>query len=65
MTGLRFSDFSKIKQQDLRERMLFKKKQKSDHWVVIPLRIDALHILENRSFDNFKTLTNAEFNRHI
>ena len=65
LTGLRFSDFSKIKQHDLREGMLFKKQQKSDHWVVIPLRTDALKILENRSFENFKPATNPEFNRHI
>lgn len=65
LTGLRFSDFSKIKQHDLRDGMLFKKQQKSDHWVVIPLRTDALKILENRSFDNFKPPTNPEFNRHI
>lgn len=65
LTGLRFSDFSKIKQNDLREGMLFKKQQKSDHWVVIPLRKDAKQILENRSFENFKSLTNAKFNRHI
>ena len=65
LTGLRFSDFSKIKQHDLRDGMLFKKQQKSDHWVVIPLRIDALKILENRSFENFKPPTNPEFNRHI
>lgn len=65
LTGLRFSDFSKIKQDDLRDGMLFKKQQKSDHWVVIPLRKDAQRILENRSFENFKPLTNAEFNRHI
>ena len=65
LTGLRFSDFSKIKQDDLRDGMLFKKQQKSDHWVVIPLRKDAQRILENRCFENFKPLTNAEFNRHI
>ncbi len=65
LTGLRFSDFSKIKQDDLRDGMLFKKQQKSDHWVVIPLRKDAQRILSNRKFESFKPLTNAEFNRHI
>jgi integrase len=65
LTGLRFSDFSKIKQDDIRKGMLFKKQQKSDHWVVIPLRKEALQILENRCFEHFKGLTNAEFNRHI
>lgn len=65
LTGLRFSDFSKIKQNDLRKGMLFKKQQKSDHWVVIPLRKDALQILKNRRFENYNVLTNTEFNRHI
>lgn len=51
LTGLRFSDFSKISQLDLRDGMLFKKQQKSDHRVVIPLRTDALRILEGRSFE--------------
>ena len=48
MTGLRFSDFSKLMKDDLRDVMLFKKQQKSDHWVVIPLRPEAKEILENR-----------------
>ncbi len=65
LTGLRFSDFSNIQQEDLRDGMLFKKQQKSDHWVVIPLRIQAREILNNRIFKNFKSPTNPEFNRHI
>lgn len=65
LTGLRFSDFSKIKQDDLRGGMLYKKQQKSDHWVVVPLRKEALQILEERDFKDFKAPTNAEFNRHI
>lgn len=65
LTGLRFSDFSKIQQEDLRQGMLFKKQQKSDHRVVIPLRKEAKQILEMRSFQNFKPTSNAEFNRHI
>jgi hypothetical protein len=31
MTGLRFSDFSKLMIDDLRGDMLYKKQQKSDH----------------------------------
>lgn len=65
LTGLRFSDFSKIQQDDLRDGMLFKKQQKSDHWVVIPLRTEAREILKKRVFENFKAPTNPEFNRHI
>ncbi len=48
MTGLRFSDFSKLMKDDLRGDMLFKKQQKSDHWVVIPLRPEAKKILDDR-----------------
>jgi hypothetical protein len=36
LTGLRFSDFSIIRKEDVRQGMLYKKQGKSDHWVVIP-----------------------------
>ncbi|MGI8635929.1 MAG: site-specific integrase [Segetibacter sp.] len=65
LTGLRFSDFSKLEEHDLRDDMLYKKQKKSNHWVVIPLRPEAKEILENRFCKNLKPLTNAEFNRHI
>src|SRR5690606_25240832 len=38
LTGLRFSDFSNLRPEDLQKDMLYKKQEKSDHWVVIPLR---------------------------
>lgn len=65
MTGLRFSDFSKLLKEDLRGDMLYKKQQKSDHWVVIPLRPEAREILQHRFNKNIPPPTNAEFNRHI
>jgi integrase len=65
LTGLRFSDFSRLDQNDLRGDMLYKKQEKSDHWVVIPLRTIAAEILKNRFEKNIPALTNAEFNRHI
>jgi len=65
LTGLRFSDFSEIMKDDVRKDMLYKKQNKSEHWVVIPLRDEALQILKNRFRDNASSLTNAEFNRHI
>lgn len=65
MTGLRFSDFSRLMKSDLRGDMLYKKQQKSDHWVVIPLRPEAKEILKRRFKNNSFPLTNAEFNRHI
>lgn len=64
-TGLRFSDFSKIMKEDIRNDMLYKKQQKSNHWVVIPLRTEAKEILKAGFKKNFVTLTNVEFNRHI
>ena len=65
LTGLRFSDFSKLNENDIRGDMLYKKQQKSDHWVVIPLCREAKIILDNRFKKNISPLTNAEFNRHI
>src|ERR1022692_819504 len=65
LTGLRFSDFSIIKPEDIRQGMLHKKQDKSDHWVVIPLRLEANYILMNQFRENIPTVTNAEFNCHI
>lgn len=65
LTGLRFSDFAEIMKDDVRKDMLYKKQNKSDHWVVIPLRDEASEILKNRFNNNIDILTNAEFNRHI
>ena len=45
LTGLRFSDFSSIKPEDIRNGKLHIKQQKSDHWVVIPFRATAHEIL--------------------
>jgi len=45
LTGLRFSDFSELMKDDVRKDMLYKKQNKSDHWVVIPLKDEAIHIL--------------------
>lgn len=65
LTGLRFSDFSEVKRDDIRKDMLYKKQGKSDHWVVIPLRDEARKILVDRFNSNINKLTNGEFNRHI
>ncbi|MEO7802061.1 MAG: site-specific integrase [Ginsengibacter sp.] len=65
LTGLRFSDFSKLDKNDLRKDMLYKKQQKSGHWVVIPLRKEAKEILSMRFDKKVLPATNAEFNRHI
>jgi hypothetical protein len=47
LTGLSFSDFSRLDKNDLKGDMLYKKQQKSDHWVVISLRPKAQKILKD------------------
>ena len=64
-TGLRFSDFSTLEPGDFRNGMLYKKQNKSDGWVVIPLRKEALDLFSNEFKDKIPKVTNAEFNRHI
>lgn len=49
LSGLRFSDFSNLRPEDLQKDMLYKKQEKSDHWVVIPLREEAKLIFMNIS----------------
>ena len=61
-TGLRFSDFSIIRNEDIRNNMLHKKQEKSDHWVIIPLRGYAKYILKEKFKDGIPKISNTEFN---
>ncbi|MEV4886303.1 phage integrase SAM-like domain-containing protein [Chitinophaga ginsengisegetis] len=65
LTGLRFSDFSNIKPEDIRKGMLHKKQEKSDHWVVIPLMDAANEILINRFKKVIPIVNNPDFNVNI
>jgi integrase len=65
LTGLRFSDFSTIKPIDVRNGMLYKKQDKSDRWVVIPLRQEANKIFIENFKRNIPQLDNGVFNRCI
>ncbi|PVD49627.1 integrase [Terrimonas sp.] len=65
LTGLRFSDFSIIEPEDIRKGMLYKKQEKSDHRVVIPLRNEADHIFTNNFKKNIPLITNSKFNYYI
>lgn len=65
LTGLRFSDFSNLRPEDLQKDMLYKKQEKSDHWVVIPLRDEAKLIFTRQFQEKIPALTNPEFNKHI
>jgi len=65
LTGLRFSDYTGIRPEDIRNGMLYKKQGKSDHWVVIPLRAEAHEILVTRFNKKVPKTSNGELNRHI
>lgn len=65
LTGLRFSDFSTIRPEDIRQGMLHKKQSKSDHWVVIPLRDAAEDILIHRFGKHIPIVNNPDFNQYI
>jgi integrase len=45
--------------------MLYKKQEKSEHWVVIPLRTEAKKLFSEQFKERLTKLTNPEFNRHI
>lgn len=65
LTGLRFSDFSSIQPEDVRKDSLYKKQEKSDHWIVVPLRGAAEEILLKRFNRQIPVVSNPEFNRHF
>jgi integrase len=65
LTGLRFSDFSTLRPEDLQQDMLHKKQEKSVHWVVIPLRKEAKAIFTEQFRDDIPSICNSEFNQKI
>lgn len=65
LTGLRFSDFSTIRPIDVRNGMLYKKQDKSDSWVVIPLRDEANTIFVRTFRSGVPQIDNGVFNRYI
>lgn len=65
LTGLRFSDFSTIQPEDVRNGMLYKKQDKSDRWVVIPLKDEAYRIFVDQFHHNMPVICNGVFNRRI
>jgi hypothetical protein len=65
LTGLRFSDFSGIRSEDVRDNRLYKKQEKSDHWVVVPLREKASIIFVQNFQRRIPRITNPDFNYYI
>jgi hypothetical protein len=45
LTGLRYSDFSKICPEDLRDGMLYKKQGKTKHWVGLIFRVSLILLM--------------------
>ncbi|WP_243630302.1 site-specific integrase [Taibaiella soli] len=65
LTGLRFSDFLEVELEDFQQGFLYKKQEKSEHWVVIPLRKEAMEIINNRFVAGIPKLSNAKFNSYV
>lgn len=65
LTGLRFSDFTTLKPEDVRNNLLYKKQNKSDGWVVIPLREETKNLLTKLFKEPLSKLSNPVFNRYI
>jgi hypothetical protein len=65
LTGLRFSDFSALEPEDLQQDMLYKKQEKSVHWVVIPMRKEAKEIFTRQFRNQIQIISNVKFNENI
>jgi integrase len=65
LTGLRFSDYSTLRFQDYRNGLLFKKTDKVNTWVAIPLRTEAVEIFNKHFKNNAPVISNIVFNRYI
>lgn len=64
LTGFRFSDYSTIRPEEVRNDMLFVTQTKTTDRVVVPLRPEAKAILEKYSME-MPQISNPEFNFHI
>ena len=65
LTGLRYSDFSVLRQSDLRGGMLYKKMDKTDGRVIIPLRKEAEEIFAKSIPKDGLTISGPVFNKAI
>jgi len=65
LTGFRFSDYSNIKFDELRNGMLHVIQQKTLSTVIVPLREDARRILVDKYEMKLPKVSNANFNYYI
>lgn len=65
LTGFRFSDYSDIKPEEVRDGMLYVNQSKTHVTVVVPLKKDAKKILIDKYNMQMPQVTNADFNYNI
>lgn len=65
LTGFRFSDYSDIKPDEVRNGMLYVAQQKTLATVVVPLRRDAKAILIDKYNMQMPQISNPNFNEYI
>jgi hypothetical protein len=64
LTGFRFSDYSTVKPDEIRDGMLFITQTKTDDRIVVPLRADTKAILEKYNME-MPQISNPDFNFYI
>jgi hypothetical protein len=65
LTGFRFSDYSDIKPEEVRDGMLYVNQTKTLSTVVVPLKTDARHILIEKYNMQMPQVSNVNFNFYI
>jgi hypothetical protein len=65
LTGFRFSDYSDIKPEEVRDGMLYVNQTKTLSTVVVPLKKDARHILIEKYNMQMPQVSNVNFNCYI
>lgn len=65
LTGFRFSDYSDIKPEEVRNGMLYVNQTKTLATIVVPLRPDAKNILIDKYNMQMPQVSNPQFNFHI
>jgi hypothetical protein len=65
LTGFRFSDYSDIKPEEVRDGMLYVNQTKTHSTVVVPLKKDAKKILIDKYNMQMPQVSNVNFNYHI
>lgn len=63
-TGLRFSDFTHIRQEDIKDNQFHIRTKKTDQYVVIPINSIVKQILEKYNY-NLPTICNVKMNQYL